>query len=190
MNYQAGTKKMQAYRQEIMAIRKKMREELGEIEPQEVQDYVFTNTAGQVRLSALFGDKDDLIVVHNMGTTCPACTMWADGYTGVHHHIITRAAFVVSSPDAPAVQKKFADGRGWNFPMVSHQGNTFAADMGYRSPEGKCWPGLSVFKRKDGKIYRVSDTGLGPYDDFCSVWHFFDLLPGGAGNWFPKFSYS
>jgi hypothetical protein len=36
----------------------------------------------------------------------------------------------------------------------------------------------------------VSDAGLGPYDDFCNVWHLFDMIPGGAAGWGPKFSYS
>jgi predicted dithiol-disulfide oxidoreductase (DUF899 family) len=190
MNYQVGTKQMQAYRQEIDGIRKKMREALAVTEPQVVSDYTFSTLNGPVALSALFGKHDDLIVVHNMGISCPACTMWADGYNGVHHHVTARTAFVLSSPDAPDVQKKFADSRGWKFLMVSHQGSTFAADMGYRSPEGKWWPGLSVFKREGGRILRVSDTQLGPYDDFCSVFHLFDLLPGGTGQWRPQFSYS
>ena len=114
MNYVASSKRMQAYRQEIADIRKKMRETLAESEPQEVQDYVLSNINGPVRLSELFGKHDDLIVTHNMGTRCPACTMWADGYTGVYQHVANRAAFVISSPDAPDVQKKFAEGRGWN----------------------------------------------------------------------------
>src|SRR5262249_22587810 len=137
-----------------------------------------------LRLSELFGAHQDLIVVHNMGKTCPACTMWADGYNGIHHHVATRASFVVSSPDAPEVQRKFAESRGWRFPMVSHLGTTFAADMGYRSERG--WlPGVSVFRRSDQKILRISDVGWSPGDDFCTVWHFFDLLPGGAGGWQP-----
>ena len=190
MNYQVGKKKMDAFRHEIAAIRKKMKETLEETAPQEVEDYAFSTTTGTIRLSELFGSRDDLIVVHNMGAGCPACTMWADGYSGVHQHIAARTGFVISSPDAPEAQKKFAEGRGWKFPMVSHQGSTFAADMGYRSPEGKWWPGLSVFKREGGKIFRVSDTQLGPRDDFCSVFHLFDLLPGGTAGWSPKFSYS
>jgi len=189
MNYDAGTKRMAAYREEISAIRKKMRTTMTEIEPQEVEDYTFQTLKGPVRLSELFGDKDDLIVVHNMGTSCPACTMWADGYNGVHAHIANRTAFVLSSPDAPDVQKKFAESRGWKFPMVSHQGNMFAADMGYRSREGRWWPGLSAFKRQGKKILRVSDTELGPGDDFCSVFHLFDLFPEGAEGWRPQFSY-
>ena len=49
---------------------------------------------------------------------------------------------------------------------------------------------MSTFKRKGGKIVRVSDTAMGPGDDFCSVWHFFDLLPDGANGWQPKFKYA
>jgi len=190
MNYVAGTKRMAAFREEIAAIRQKMRTALAETEPQEVQDYSFENLEGNVRLSQLFGNHDNLVVVHNMGTTCPACTMWADGYNGVHHHIVARTAFVLTSPDAPDIQKKFADSRGWKFPMVSHQGTTFAADMGYRSPEGKWWPGISSFKRDGGRILRVADTEVGPYDDFCPVFHLFDMLPGGATGWSPKFKYA
>jgi predicted dithiol-disulfide oxidoreductase (DUF899 family) len=189
MKYASGSERMGDYRRQIADIRQKMRTAQAEIEPQEVADYEFTTADGTARLSELFGDHPDLMVVHNMGSSCPACTLWADGYNGVHHHVITRAAFVVSSPDAPAVQQKFAAGRGWKFPMVSHVGTTFAADMGYRSEQGKWRPGISVFKREEGKILRVSDAQWSPGDDFCTLWHFFDLLPGGAAGWSPKLSY-
>jgi hypothetical protein len=46
-----------------------------------------------------------------------------------------------------------------------------------------------VFRREGQKILRVSDAAWKPGDDFCTVWHFFDLLPGGAAGWAPKFSY-
>jgi predicted dithiol-disulfide oxidoreductase (DUF899 family) len=91
-------------------------------------------------------------------------------------------------PEPPQVQRKFAASRGWKFPMISHAGNTFAADMGFRTSEG--WkPGVSVFQRKGRKIVRVSDASFSSGDDFCTVWHLFDLLPGGAGDWFPKVKY-
>ena len=189
MKYAAGSETMSAYRREIAAIRQKMRHAQAEIEPQEVQDYEFKTLEGTARLSQLFGALEDLMIVHNMGTSCPACTMWADGYNGVHHHVITRTAFVVSSPDAPAVQEKFAAGRGWKFRMVSHVGSSFAADMGYRTEKGGWRPGISVFRRAGEKILRVSDVTWSPGDDFCTVWHFFDLLPGGSAGWSPKFTY-
>ena len=72
--------------------------------------------------------------------------------------------------------------------MVSHQGTTFAADMGYRGDDG-FRPGVSVFKREGGKLLRVADTAFSPGDDFCGVWHFLDLIPEGKAGWQPKFAY-
>ena len=190
MKYHEAAEKLAGYRQQIADVRRKMRETQAAAEPQLVTDYTFATPAGAVRLSDLFGDQRDLIVIHNMGTSCPNCTLWADGFNGIYHHLADRAAFVVSSPDPPELQRQFAQSRGWGFPMVSHAGTTFAADMGYRSERGGWLPGASVFRRDGDRILRVSDTGLlAPGDDFCALWHFFDLLPDGAGDWQPKFSY-
>jgi predicted dithiol-disulfide oxidoreductase (DUF899 family) len=189
MKYRPGSEKMNSYRRQIADIRQKMRATQAAIEPQEVADYEFKTSDGTVLLSALFGDHADLMVVHNMGSSCPSCTLWADGYNGIHHHVITRSAFVVSSPDLPAAQQKFAASRGWRFRMVSHVGTTFAADMGYRSAQGGWLPGISVFRMAGQKILRVSDATWSPGDDFCTLWHFFDLLPEGAAGWSPKLRY-
>ena len=35
----------------------------------------------------------------------------------------------------------------------------------------------------------VSDATWSPGDDFCTVWHFFDLLPEGPAGWWPKINY-
>lgn len=188
MNYSAGMGRIAGYRQEIAELRKKMRAAQAETEPQEVQDYVFSSLKGPRKLSELFGAKDDLILIHNMGRKCPACTLWADGFNGVYPHLIDRAAFVVTSPDSPAVQQDFAQSRGWRFPMVSHEGTTFAADLGYHSERGYK-PGISVFRKDAGRILRVSDTRFNPLDDFAGIWHMFDMLPGGIGDWMPKFTY-
>ncbi len=189
MKYADATRRLAEHRDRIAALREEMRKIQDAIEPQEVADYSLETPQGEVRLSVLFGDKDDLFVIHNMGASCRYCTMWADGLNGVYDHLASRAAFVVCSPDAPAAQKRFADSRGWRFPMVSHQNTSFAADMGYRAEDGSCQPGISVFRRDNGRIMRVSDTDMGPGDAFCSVWHFFDMLPGGAGDWAPQFKY-
>jgi predicted dithiol-disulfide oxidoreductase (DUF899 family) len=189
MPYRDTTEKLAAYRREIAVLRGKMRALQERVEPEEVADYAFASPAGPVRLSELFGDKDTLFVIHNMGKSCPHCTLWADGFNGVQLHLESRAGFVVTSPDAPATQAEFAASRGWKFRMVSHQGSNFAADMGYRGEGGGWLPGVSVFKRRDGKIFRVSDAGFEPGDDFCSVWHFFDLIPEGVAGWHAQFSY-
>ena len=189
MKYEETAEKLAEYRSQIADIREKMRSAQASIEPEEVQDYEFATPQGKARLSALFGDKDTLFVIHNMGITCAHCTMWADGFNGVFEHLRDRAAFVVSSPDAPERQHSFAAGRGWKFSMVSNQGTSFAEDMGYRR-DGRPMPGVSVFKRNGDKIMRVADTAFTHGDDFCSVWHFLDLIPEGAAGWEPKFSYA
>jgi len=189
MKYADGAARMTEYRQQIATIRQKIRDTQQAVEPQPVEDYTFQSIDGPVNLSTLFGKHDDLIVIHNMGTSCPACTMWADGYNGVHQHIASRTAFVVSSPDTAATQREFAASRGWMFPMVSHAGTTFAADMGYRSSKGGWMPGISVFQRQGKNVVRVSDTQFRPGDDFCTVFHMFDMLPAGVNGWAPKKQY-
>jgi predicted dithiol-disulfide oxidoreductase (DUF899 family) len=188
MKYLDASDKITEYRGQIADLRKKMRQLQSDREPEEVKDYEFATTSKPIHLSDLFGDRDDLIVIHNMGKACRACTLWADGFNGIYDHLVDRAAFVVASPDEPAVQGAFAEGRGWRFPMVSHSKTTFAADMSYRNKNG--WmPGVSVFKREPTRIVRVSDTSFKPGDDFCTMWHFLDLFPGGYGDWMPKFDY-
>ncbi len=189
MNYRDTTAKLAEWREQIADLRRRMREAQAAAEPEPVQDYELHTAKGPVRLAQLFGDKRDLIVIHNMGRSCVNCTLWADGFNGVYPHIADRAAFVVASPDAPDVQSEFAASRGWRFPIVSHQGTTFAADMGYRSEKGGWWPGVSVFRRDGDRIVRVADTGFQPGDDFCTVWHLFDLLPEGTAGWRPRYSY-
>jgi predicted dithiol-disulfide oxidoreductase (DUF899 family) len=158
---------------------------------QKVEDYTFADWGGgRVPLSRLFGDKSKLILVHNMGISCSYCAMWADGFTGLLPHLTSRASFVVTSPDSPDVQREFAQSRGWNFPMYSAQGTDFIAEMGFAHEKEGLMPGVSVFERAaDGSIYRVSRAEFCPGDDFCAVWHFFDLLPEGIDGWEPQFSY-
>jgi predicted dithiol-disulfide oxidoreductase (DUF899 family) len=188
MPYRETTEKLAGYRREIAALRARMRELQATVEPEEVADYVLTGAGGPVRLSQLFGDKDTLFVIHNMGRTCPNCTMWADGFNGVLAHLEDRAGFVVASPDDPATQAAFAASRGWRFRMVSHQGTDFADKMGYRGGNG--WlPGVSVFRKVGDRIVRVSAAAFDQGDDFCAVWHFFDMIPEGPAGWRAKFSY-
>ncbi len=181
--------KLAEHRRRIADLRQEMRALRASAEPEAVRDYAFATPQGRVCLLDLFGAKCDLIMIHNMGASCPNCTLWADGYNGIYHHLIDRAAFVVSSPDPPDVQQAFARSRGWRFPMVSHMGTTFAADMGYRSERGAWLPGISVFRMDGSGILRVSDTPCDIGDDFCAVWHLFDLIPESSTGWRPRISY-
>jgi predicted dithiol-disulfide oxidoreductase (DUF899 family) len=186
---------------EVAAISKQIEELKGKlsearrrrpVEP--VKDYDLLNQDGStVKLSELFGDKDDLLVVHNMGRGCAYCTMWADGFVSMAPHLENRTAFVVVSPDEPTVQAAFAKSRGWTFRMASGANSDFIKDMGYLWSEGNqtgYLPGLSAFHRNDdGSIVRTGKDEFGPGDDYCPPWRMFDLLAGGTGDWEPKYRY-
>ncbi|WP_047983030.1 DUF899 family protein [Ornithinibacillus californiensis] len=153
----------------------------------EVNNYVFLDSSNkEVSLLELFGDKDELIIIQNMGKSCSYCTMWADGFNGVYHHIIEKATFVVASPDSPEAMDAFAAERRWQFPMVSTAGTSFKTELGFEK-DGFQHPGVSTFQRDDqGRIFHVADAPFGPGDEFCSVWYLFDLLPSGQKGYQPK----
>jgi AraC-like DNA-binding protein/predicted dithiol-disulfide oxidoreductase (DUF899 family) len=182
-------REIEALEREVEAAKQRLYEARHRRPKEAVQDYVFLNGDGsEVRLSELFGEKDDLILIHNMGTGCSSCTMWADGFSGLSPHLMDRAAFVVCSPDRPEVQKRFAEKRNWSFRMVSAHGSPFFKDMGFWS--NGPWPGVSTFRRQaDGSIVRIARAVFDDGDDFCGVWPLLGLLEDGPKGWAPKFSY-
>ena len=184
-------KEIEKIEQEIAEKKKQLADLRKKITPQPVQDYTFKDFNGnQIKLSDFFGDKEELILVHNMGKACAYCTLWADGFNGVQHHLDNRAAFVVISKDAPLVQKEFYESRGWKFRMYSSSETTFNKDMGFETEEGDQQPGVSVFtKDKSGTIFRHTQTYFGPGDNYCIAWGLFDLLPKSSNNWHPKYKY-
>ncbi|AIE83722.1 DUF899 family protein [Fimbriimonas ginsengisoli] len=187
-------KQIDELQNEIEAAKRRLVEVRKRRPKEPIQDYVLQDSDGnEVRLSELFGDKDDLIVIHNMGTSCSHCTLWADGFTGLVPHLTNRAALVLCSPDKPEVQKRFAAKRDWNFKMVSSHDSSFYKDMGFWATDGPYpgpWPGVSTFRREpDGSINRIAKATFGPGDDFCAVWPLLDMLENGANGWEPQYSY-
>jgi predicted dithiol-disulfide oxidoreductase (DUF899 family)/predicted enzyme related to lactoylglutathione lyase len=146
-----------------------------------VRNYKFELTGDEkVSLLDLFGDKNELFVVHNMGKSCSYCTMWADGFNGIYHHLNDQASFVVASPDAPEVQENFAAERKWRFPMISVRKSSFTEDLGFQKGKSML-PGVSTFRKDDqGLIYLHAQAPFGPGDDYCVTWSLFNLLPSGA----------
>lgn len=144
-----------------------------------VDNYNFKDkSSNDAKLSELFGDNDHLILIHNMGSSCSYCTMWADGINGIYKHLQKKAAFAFVSPDSPSHQADFAEKNGWTFEMHSSEDNSFNADVGFENAEGGAMPGVSTFrKNSDGTIELLAQSYFGPGDPYCSIWHFFDLLP-------------
>lgn len=167
---------------EIEHMRGELREAVG--------SYTFMTTRGEVSLADLFGEKRDLLVIHNMGRNCAYCTLWADGLNGVAPHIMDRTAVALLSPDDPEAQREFAQSRGWRFTMVSLGSSSFNRDMGFEPEPGQVLPGVNAFHREeDGSIVRTGRTGFCPGDSYSAIWHLFGLLRDGANGWSPKFSY-
>jgi predicted dithiol-disulfide oxidoreductase (DUF899 family) len=189
MTYAQTMAALDAKRKEIGALQAEMRALQAKIEPQPVEDVTFDGWDGEVRLSDLFGDKPDLILIHNMGIRCTSCTMWADGFNGVYDDLASRAAFALASPDPLDVQRKVAAARGWRFPMVRYQGEAFARAMGAWDDGFGFNAAVSVFRKDGGRVARVSFGELGPFDGFCVVYHLLDLIPGSDANWEPKYRY-
>lgn len=184
---------LQALNKEIHAKRAEMVEVLRLAGPEPVDDHTLVGPEGPVTLSSLFGDKPDLVVIHNMGASCPYCTLWADGFNGMRAHFEDRAAFVVVSPDTPEQQKAFADSRGWTMRMVSNGDSGFTEAMGFTvEQDGQTWqmPGYSTFRKaEDGSITRIAYDHFGPGDAYNAIWHMFPLLADGVNDWQPKFTY-
>lgn len=157
-----------------------------------VADAMLTDVASgaKVSLGTLFGDKDELLIVHNMGKGCPYCTLWADGFNGVHQHLSNRAAFIVLTPDEPAIAKAFAASRGWGFRMISGHGTGVIRELGFEPAPGQAGPGVSTLvKKPDGTIERTAHTHFGPWDDYCAVWPMIEMLERGQNGWAPKYVY-
>ena len=176
-------KEIETKKKELIALRKAM-------PSVPVDDYELTNPDGSsVRLSELFGEFDEMILIHNMGTSCSYCTLWADGFKAFWPYFKTKCAFVLSSPDPVAKMAQFAGSREWAYPVVSVNGSTLAADFGFYKVEGGYWPGMTTLKKHaDGTITRHAQTYFGPGDDYCSIWPMLDLLPSGPGDWEPNYN--
>lgn len=181
---------IQKLEQEYRHAAQRLSEALRQAPPEPVRGYRLKSGDGETTLSGLFGGRDELLVIHNMGRKCSYCTLWADGFNGQAEHFMDRSAFVVVSPDEPDVQREFAAGRGWRFPMASCAGSSFAKDLGFEPEPGKFWPGASAFRKNpDGSIVRTGRTIFGPGDLYCPIWHLMDLLPDRRGDWAPKYTY-
>jgi predicted dithiol-disulfide oxidoreductase (DUF899 family) len=187
----ASDREIQELQQQIEGLKQQLSDLRRQRPPEPIANYDLLAPDGTtVKLSALFGDKQDLLVIHNMGKGCTYCTLWADGFNGLVPHLENRASFVVISPDRPEVQSAFAASRGWTFTMASAAESSFIADLGYYNERDGYWPGVSALSLlSDGSIVRTGKDVFGPDDDYNPPWRLFDLLAGGVGEWEPRLSY-
>jgi predicted dithiol-disulfide oxidoreductase (DUF899 family) len=163
-----------------------------------------------VTLLDLFGDHETLVVYHLMfhpddDQACPMCSMWVDGLHGVSHHLTQRTALAVVAKAPVGKLRRWGRHRGWHgLRLVSSHGTSFNADLHVEGPAGGQWPAVSVFRRERGDSgsdggdrvrHVLTQTANSPtiaaggIDLLNPVWHVWDLLPAGRGDWFPDNDY-
>jgi len=181
------------------------------------EDYVFEEGAAgladstavtSVRLSDLFRKGIDTLALYNfmygpeMQQACPMCTSFLDSLNGTAPHAGQRLNLAVVAKSPIGRIREFARGRGWhNLRLLSSAGNTYNRDYHGESADGGQLPVLSVFVRRDGKIYHSYSTELlyAPpepgqnqrhIDMMWPLWNLLDLTPEGRGtDWYPRLSY-
>jgi predicted dithiol-disulfide oxidoreductase (DUF899 family) len=158
----------------------------------------------RTKLSSLFsGEQDALIIQHlmfgpNAEKGCPMCSMWADGFNGVAHHIADRVGFAVVARAPIERLRRWGHARGWRrLRLLSSATNSFNPDFGVQITDDRQLPALSVFTRDEGGRIRHSYTSEDSLQErhhraldlYSPVWNLFDLLPNGRGDWMPDHFY-
>lgn len=154
----------------------------------EVQNYAFETLDGEVTLLDMFGEKDRLLVIHNMGQGCRYCTLWADGLNGFLPHLESAMSVVLVSKDAPTLQRTFANSREWRFRLASHGGGKYIDEQTVMDGQQNM-PGVVVYEREGSRVTRKNSAVFGPGDLYCSMWNLLGLAGLGEADWTPQYHY-
>ncbi len=187
---QSPQQQIEKIEDEIRERKKQLAQLRKKIKPKEVADTALLDMNGkEVLLSSLFGDKNELLLIFNMGKGCRWCTLWADGFNGLTNPLSSRAAFALLSPDKPETAKEFSESRNWKFRVLSDFKSTLRKDLGLRD-EKSITPAAATFsKDENGKIWFRSTAVFGPGDNYCIQYDLMDLLPESSEKWEPQYSY-
>jgi predicted dithiol-disulfide oxidoreductase (DUF899 family) len=153
-----------------------------------VPDYTLENLAGETTLLDLFGERDTLLAIHNMGQGCRYCTLWADGFNGLLPHLESALSVALLSKDPPEIQRRFANARGWRFQLASHGGGDYIREQSVMAGDDN-YPGAVVYLRDGDTILRKNACVFGPGDIYCAMWTLLGLAGIREEDWTPQYSY-
>ncbi len=154
----------------------------------EVRNYEFATINGATSLLDMFGDKQQLLLIHNMGQGCRYCTLWADGFNGFLKHLESVMSVVLVSKDPPDLQRQFANSRDWRFRLASHCGRDYICEQTVMDGTENM-PGAVIYERDGNKITRKTSCVFGPGDIYCSMWSLLGLAGLGEADWTPQYAY-
>src|SRR6185503_18589423 len=172
------------------------------------EDYVFQSADGPVRLSELFDEGKDTLLVYNfmfgpqMPEPCPYCTSILYSVDGAAPHVAQRVnlAIVARSPIERVLT--FARERGWrHLRLLSSAANSYNRDYHGENAAGDQLPMMNVFARRRARVHHAWATELffaaadrgqdkRHVDLIWPVWNLLDMTPEGRGaTWGPKLRY-
>ena len=183
-----SNEKIQALEAQIAELMQQLAQLQKERVAEEVPNYTFSTLDGEVNLLDLFDNRDQLLVIHNMGQACRYCTLWADGFNGLVPHLESALAVVLVSKDPPDVQRRYANSRGWRFRMASHGGGDYAREQTVMEPHSNM-PGAVLYERDGDKVLRKNHCVFGPGDLYCVMWTLLGLAGKGEQDWTPQYRY-
>jgi predicted dithiol-disulfide oxidoreductase (DUF899 family) len=150
----------------------------------EVPDYAFTGPGGEVRLTALFGDKYLLLVQNVMfgpdwDEGCPSCTWAVDNLPADMRRLTDEGiAFAMVSHAPIGKLEAWRAKRGWDHRWVSSGGTSYHHDWGWTRTDDageEYWmPGYSYYLLKDGKPYLTYMTTRRGTEAILPVAHIMD----------------
>ena len=217
MHFPGESDEYRAARNELLETEKQLRRDVERVaamrrtlplggEPPE--DYLFEGESGPVRLSELFDDGKDSLIVYSymfgpqMKAPCVMCTSILDALDGEAPHVVQRVNLAVVAKSPIERILGFTRPRGWhNLRLLSSAGNTYNRDYHAEEANGAQIPACNVFVRRDGKVRHFYSTELlyertepgqeGRHVDmFWPLWNLFDLTPEGRGtDWYPRLTY-
>ena len=168
--------------------------------------YRFETPCGTHPLSALFGDKSQLLVYHFMfgpdwAEGCPSCSMIADALNGIAPHTRQRDVSLMLVSRAPLEKiQAFKTRMGWdNLFWASSEQSDFNQDFGVTFNEGQIKsgknynfgtqdfakpeaPGMSAFIKQGDDIYHTYSTYGRGVEGLLGVYTLLDMAPNGRNE--------
>lgn len=173
----------------------------------EVKNYAFIGESGPTDLTAMFGDKQTLVIYTYMygpqrQRPCPMCTSLLSSWDGEAQDIMQNVALAVTARSPIDRLVLFKKERGWrDLKLYSDASGDFSRDFHAIGENGSDDAGVHVFTRRDGKLRHfwsaemdgsTADPGQDPRGapDLMPLWTVLDCTPEGRRpDWYPKLDY-
>jgi len=173
-----------------------------------VKNYRFIGEDGPTDLTAMFCDKETLVVYTYMygpqrEKPCPMCTSLLSSWDGEANDIMQNVALAVTARSPLERLVAFKQQRGWRaLKLYSDPSEEFSRDFHAVSESGGDDAGLHVFTRRDGTLrhfwsgemdFSTADPGQDPRGapDLMPLWTVLDCTPEGRKpDWYPKLDYA